>query len=306
MEKIKGFIVAPFTPMNSDGSLNLKMIAPYAEMIIANGMDGVFINGSTGEGALLTVAERNAQTEEWVRVSGGRLKVIVHVGQATITDQKTLAAHAQKSGAWGFATMVPSFLPPRTNADLVAMLKEIASAAPELPFYYYHIPALSGVNMPVVPLLKAVDGVIPNFAGVKYTADNMYEACQAKLVGGGKFEILHGLDETFLSALAYDMRDGGVGGTYNYIFPVYKEMAAAWDRGDFARARELQLVSQAVINVLPLYRGNMGAGKRIMKFLGLDLGPNRLPLSTITDKEEAEIKAYLDSIGFDKYCCVSK
>lgn len=303
MEKIKGFIVAPFTPMHQDGSLNLNLIAPYAEMLISNGLNGVFINGSTGEGALLTSQERMAQTEEWVKVAKGRLKVIVHVGQAPVEEQKILAAHAQKVGAWGFASMVPSFLPPSTNADLVAMLKAVASAAPELPFYYYHIPGLSGVNMPVVPLLKAVDGVIPNFAGVKYTADNMYEACQAKLVSGGKFEILHGLDETFLSALAYDLRDGGVGGTYNHIFPVYREMSLAWDSGDFARARQLQLISQAFINVLPLYRGNICAGKRIMKFLGLDMGPNRLPMRTITDQEEAQIKAFLDNIEFDKYCC---
>lgn len=302
MEKIKGFIVAPFTPMNADGSLNLSMIAPYAEMIIRNGINGVFVNGSTGEGALLTREERNAQTEEWVRVSKGRLKVIVHTGQASIEDQKAMAAHAQKVGAWGFATMAPSFLGAKTIADLVAYMKEIAAAAPKLPFYYYHIPGLSGVNMPIVPILKAVDGVIPNFSGVKYTADNAYEACQAKLYGNGKYEILHGLDETLLTALAYDLRDGGVGGTYNHIFPVYKAMVEAWDKGDKKKALELQLKSQEFINVLPMFRGNMGAGKRIMKFLGLDMGPNRLPLQSITEQEEKQIKAYLDSIGFSEIC----
>lgn len=303
MEKINGFVVAPFTPMHPDGSINLSMIQPYAEMIVRNGMHGIFINGSTGEGALLTLAERITLAEAWFKAAAGRLKVIVHIGQAPIEDQKTLAAHAQKIGAFGVATMAPSFLPPRSIEDLVLYMKAAADAAPKINFYYYHIPALSGVNFPVVPLLKAVDGVIPNFAGVKYTADNAYEACQAKLVAGGKFEILHGLDETYLTALAYDLRDGGVGGTYNHIFPVYQAMKEAWDAGDKKKALELQLRSQAFINVLPMFRGNMGAGKRIMKFIGLDLGPNRLPLKTITDQEEKEIKAYLDSIGFDEICC---
>lgn len=302
MEKINGFIVAPFTPLNDDRSLNLSLIAPYAELLIRNGLDGVFVCGSTGEGALLTISERMAVAQRWVEVSGGRLKVIVHTGQTSVADQVTLAAHAQQIGAFGVGSMAPSFLPPRRNEDLVEYCAAIAAAAPNLPFYYYHIPALSGVNMAIVPLLKAVDGRIPNFAGVKYTADNMYEACQAKLVADGKFEILHGLDETYLSALAYDLRDGGVGGTYNHIFPVYKQMQQAWDRGDLTRARELQLFSQEFINVLPLYRGNIVCGKRIMKFLGLDMGPNRLPMQTITDIEENEIKRYLDSIRFFEYC----
>lgn len=214
-----------------------------------------------------------------------------------------MAIHAQKVGAVAIATMAPSFLPARTIADLVAYMKEIAAAAPNLSFYYYHIPGLSGINMPIVPILKAVDGVIPTFAGVKYTADNAYEACQAKLYANGKYQILHGLDETLLTALAYDLRDGGVGGTYNHIFPVYKEMVEAWDKGDKKRALELQLKSQEFINVLPMFRGNMGAGKRIMKFMGLDMGPNRLPLQSINDEEQKQIKAYLDSIGFDKICC---
>lgn len=302
MEKIDGFIVAPFTPMNQDGSINYSMIKPYAEMLIRNELDGVFVCGSTGEGALLTIDERKAVAEQWVEAAGGRLKVIVHTGGTSLADQTTLAAHAQEIGAFGVGSMAPSFLPPRRTEDLVAYCAAIAAAAPELPFYYYHIPALTGVNLPIVPLLKAVDGVIPNFAGVKYTADNMYEACQAKLVADGKFEILHGLDETFLSALAYDLRDGGVGGTYNHIFPIYKKMRQAWDKGDIETARSLQLVSQSFINILPLYRGNIGCGKRIMKFLGIDCGPNRLPLQTITDQEEAAIKEYLDSIGFFGFC----
>lgn len=303
MEKINGYIVAPFTPMNEDRSLNLSMINPYCEMLIRNGLDGVFVCGSTGEGALMNREERMAVAERWVQASQGRLKVIVHTGCAPLVDQVQLAAHAQKIGAFAVGSMAPSFLPPRRNEDLVAYCAEIAAAAPELPFYYYHIPALSGVNMPIVPLLKAVDGVIPNFAGVKYTADNMYEACQAKLVSDGKFEILHGLDETFLSSLAYGLRDGGVGGTYNHIFPVYKKMAEAWDAGDHEFARSLQLISQSFINLLPQTRGNIVGGKRVMKFIGIDCGPNRLPLQTITADEEVFIKKYLDSIGFFNYCC---
>lgn len=302
MEKVNGFIVAPFTPMHEDGSINLSMINPYCEMVVRNGMHGVFICGSSGEGALMTREERMAVAERWVEAAAGRIKVIVHTGCTSVAEQKMLAAHAAKIGAWGIGSMAPAFLPPRRVEDLAAYCAEVAAAAPELPFYYYHIPPLNGVNLSCAALLEIVKDTIPNFAGIKYTADDMYGACQAKLVAGGRFEILHGLDETFLSAMAYGLTDGGVGGTYNYIFPLYKGIKEAWEKGDFDTARSLQLTSQQCINVLPKYRGNIVCGKRIMKFLGVDCGPNRLPLQTITDQEEVEIKNYLDAINFSSFC----
>ncbi|MBT6763918.1 MAG: N-acetylneuraminate lyase, partial [Prolixibacteraceae bacterium] len=198
MKKINGYVAAPFTPMKENGDINLDFIPEYADFLIRNGLDGAFICGSSGEGALLTREERMAVAEAWVDAAGDNLKVIVHTGGTNLTDQKTLAQHTQKIGAFGVAAMAPAFLPPRRNEEFVAYCKEIASAAPELSFYYYHIPPLNGFNMSVVELLKAVDKEIPNFVGVKYTHDNLYEFDQCKYVANGKFEMLHGLDETYL------------------------------------------------------------------------------------------------------------
>ena len=92
----------------------------------------------------------------------------------------------------------------------------IANAAPELPFYYYHIPAFNGAYLPMVDLLKAVDGRIKNFAGIKYTYEALYEYNQCRLYGGGKFDMLHGQDETILPSLAQGGARGGIGGTTNY------------------------------------------------------------------------------------------
>jgi N-acetylneuraminate lyase len=301
MKKINGSVVAPFTPLKEDGSLNLEMINPYAEFLIQNKLDGVFICGSSGEGALLTREERMAVAEAWMEAAGDQLKVIVHTAGTNLTDQKTLAAHAQEIGAFAVAAMAPAFLPPRRNEELVAYCKEIASAAPKLPFYFYHIPALNGVNLSVCELLKAADKEVPNFAGVKYTHDNLYEFDQCKYIADGKFEMLHGLDETYLSALAFGYT-AGVGGTYNHCYSVYREMKEAYAAGDHARCRELQHMSHLFINVLCRYRGNIVCGKRIMKFLGIDCGPNRLPLQSISDMEEAAIKKELEAIGFFEFC----
>ena len=297
MEKINGSVVAPFTPLNEDGSLNLEQVPAYADFLVRNKLDGVFICGSTGEGALLTREERMAVAEAWMAVSKDRIKVIVHTGGTNLSDQQALAAHAQKIGVFGIAAMAPAFLPPRRNEELVDYCKTIASAAPELPFYFYHIPVLNGVYMSMLDLLKGVDGVVPNFAGIKYTHDNLYEFDQCKYIANGKYEMLHGLDETYLSALAFGY-SSGIGGTYNHCFPVYREMKEAFAAGDLERSRELQHLSHLFINVIAAHRGNIVGGKRIMKFLGIDCGPNRQPLQSISEEEETAIKTELDEIGF--------
>lgn len=301
MKKIEGYIAAPFTPMRKNGDLNLNLIPQYAGYLVRNGLDGVFVSGSTGEGALLTREERMSLTETWMNASEGKLKVVVHTGGNNLKDQQKLAAHAEKNGAWAVAAMAPAFLPPRRNEELLAYCQAIAAAAPSLPFYYYHIPALNGVQLPVIDLLEAVGNKIPNFAGVKYTSMDMAEFEQCRHVDGGKYEMLWGLDEMFLDGLAYGNRSG-IGGTYNHCFGLYSQMKAAYELKDLERCRELQHRSQQFIRILVRYRGNLMGGKRIMKFLGLDCGPNRLPLQDLSEQEEAAMKAELETIGFFSYC----
>lgn len=169
MEKIKGLIDAPFTPFYENGEVNYEPIEAYAKLLVKNGLKGVFINGSSGEGYMLTDEERMKLAERWVEVAPSGFKVIVHVGSTCVKASHKLAAHAQKIGAWGIGAMASPF--PKVNRieELVKYCEEIASGAPELPFYYYHIPAFNGAFLPMVELLKAVDGRIPNFAGIKYT-----------------------------------------------------------------------------------------------------------------------------------------
>jgi N-acetylneuraminate lyase len=301
MKQLQGYIAAPFTPMHANGELNLDLIPDYAEFLMRNGLDGVFICGSTGEGALLTREERMALAERWVEVCGEKMKVVVHTGGTNLKDQQALAAHAQKTGAWAVAAMAPAFLPPKRNEELLELCHRVASAAPNLPFYYYHIPPLNGVQLSVVDLLKSVNQEIPNFAGVKFTSPNMFEFEQCRHVDDGRYEMLWGMDEMLLDSLAFGNRSG-VGGTYNHCFGLYKQMVEAYEQGKMELCRELQHKSHLFIDVLILYRGNIMGGKRIMKFLGLDCGPNRLPLQTVSDAEEQEIKKALDAIGFFDFC----
>ena len=302
MDKITGLIDAPFTPFYENGEVNLEPIEQYAKMLAKNGLKGVFINGSSGEGYMLTEDERMRLAERWVEVAPEGFKVIVHVGSTCVKSSERLAAHAQKIGAFGIGAMATPFPKIGRIEELVKYCEEIAAAAPELPFYYYHIPAFNGAYLSMLDFLKAVDGRIPNFAGIKYTYESLYEYNQCRLYANGKFDMLHGQDETILPCLAMGGAQGGIGGTTNYNGRCLVGILDAWKSGDLERARELQNYAQEVINVICHFRGNIVGGKRIMKLIGLDLGKNRAPSNNITDEEEARMKQELEAIDFFNRC----
>lgn len=302
MEKIIGLIDAPFTPFHENGDLNLEPIEKYAAMLQNNGLQGVFINGSSGEGYMLTTEERMQLAERWIKVAPQGFKVIVHVGSCCLRESQKLAAHAQEIGAWGIGSMAPPFPKISRIEELVKYCEAIANSAPDLPFYYYHIPAFNGAFLPMLELLKAVDGRVSNFAGIKYTFESLYEYNQCRLYKNGKYDMLHGQDETILPSLAQGGAQGGIGGTTNYNGRELVGIIEAWKKGDIETAREKQNFSQEVINVICRYRGNIVGGKRIMKLLGFDLGPNRVPFQNMTNEEEQQMKKELEAINFFSRC----
>lgn len=302
MEKIHGLIDAPFTPFYANGEVNYEPIQAYADLLARNGLKGVFINGSSGEGYMLTEEERMLLAEAWVKAVPKDFKVIVHVGSTCVKSSRRLAEHAQKIGAWGIGAMAPPF--PKVNRieELVKYCEEIACGAPNLPFYFYHIPAFNGAYLSMLDFLKAVDGRISNFAGIKYTFESLYEYNRCRRYKDGKFDMLHGQDETILPCLAMGGAQGGIGGTTNYNGHVLTGILEAWQAGDLEKARELQNYAQDVIDVICHFRGNIVGGKRIMKLIGLDLGPNRTPFQNVTDEEEVQLRKELEAIDFFNHC----
>lgn len=302
MEKIHGLINAPFTAFTPAGELNTDIVPAYADMLVRSGMVGVFLNGSSGEGYLMTDEERMRNVEAWMQASPKDFKVMVHVGSNSVASARKMAAHAQQVGAWGIGVMAPTWPKVGRIEELVQYCEQIAQAAPDLPFYFYHIPALSGVSLPMLPFLQAVDGRIPNFAGIKYTFEALYEYNQCRRYAGGKFDLLHGQDETLLASLALGGAQGCIGGTFNYAASLYMGIREAFAAGDLPRAQRLQEQSQDLIDVIVRYRGNIVGGKQIMKLIGLDLGPNRTPFRNMDAEEMAQMERELQAIDFFDYC----
>ncbi len=91
----------------------------------------------------------------------------------------------------------------------------IASAAPSLPFYYYHLPVLTGVAMDMVEFLRLGEETIPNLAGIKYTAHTQHEFQACLNYKNGKFDVLYGYDEMLLGALMVGAK-GAIGSTLHF------------------------------------------------------------------------------------------
>ena len=280
MPRIHGLVAAPFTPFTSAGELNLPVVDSQAKSLAANGVVGAFVCGTTGEGASMATDERQALVRQWRQVAPKGLRLIVHVGHCSLREGLALAEHAQECGADAIAAIAPYFFKPANVDDLVGFCRELAMAAPKLPFYYYHLPSISGVNFPMIDFLRASIGKIPTLAGIKFTYENLMDYAQCLDFEGGAFDMLFGRDEILLAGLALGAQ-GAVGSTYNYAAPVYVRMMEAFAQGDLAKARLWQARSREIIDVL-IRCGGQPAGKAMMKLAGIDCGPCRRPLARFT------------------------
>ena len=300
-ERFEGLIAAPFTPMDSGGALALGAVEPYADLLVRSGVAGAFIGGTTGESLSLTVDERINLAERWLRAAPDGLKVIIHVGAENLGDAQQLARHAAEGGAFAVAAMPPTFFRPAGIDDLVAWCRRVADAADGLPFFYYHIPALTGVHVPMADFLPVAAARIPTLAGVKFTWEDLNDFGLAMDARGDRLDILHGRDETLLAGLALGAR-GAVGSTYNFAAPLYRRMVEAFDAGDLDRARDLQRTARQMIRVLAGAAGGfLPAAKRVMAMVGVDCGPVRPPLRPLTPDEAEAVRRGLDALGFDAF-----
>jgi N-acetylneuraminate lyase len=293
-------IAAPFTPFYADGSLNVDLIPAYYAFLKRNGNAGAFICGSTGEGPSLTMAEKISLTDAWAAAAKGdnEFRVIVFVGGNCLAECKQLAAHAANAGLFGFSMTAPSYFKPADLETLAACCIEVASAAPDLPFYYYHIPVLTGVRFPMAKLLKMLDGKIPNLAGIKYTDDDISEYTSCVNYANKKYEVMWGRDESLLGALAVGGR-AGIGSTYNYAMPLYQKLISAFKNGDMETAAACQQQSIDMIALLGKY-GGMATGKEFMRAVGIDCGGFRLPFRDMPKDLNAAFQEDLALIRFDE------
>lgn len=291
---LHGLVAAVHTPFHSDGSLRLQAVEAQAAHLVRHGVCVAFIGGSTGESASLTLQERVELARRWFEVvPGTALRVVVHVGGNCLEDARALAAQAEQLGAAAISALAPSYFKPRSVDVLVECCAHVAAAAPTTPFYYYDIPALTGIPLSSAEFLKRAVARIPTLAGLKYTNPDLMTYQQCLRTG---MDVPFGIDEHLLGALALGAR-GAVGSGFNFAAPIYQRLLAAFARGDMEAARMEQFRGTEVIRVLAA-RGYMGSAKSLMGMLGVEVGPARLPNTTLSPEESRALRGDLEALGF--------
>jgi N-acetylneuraminate lyase len=298
--RIEGIVPAVFTPMQPDGGLNLERIPAIVEFLIQQEASALYVCGSTGEGPSLTSAERKLVAEAYVQAAAGRLPVVVQVGHNSLKQAKELASHAQQIGASAISAVPPSYFKIYCLDQLISCLEEITAGAPELPFYYYHIPRLTDVEIDLVEFLRIGSSRLPSLNGAKYSSFKIFELQACTALEGGRFNMLFGSDEMLLSGLVGGAQ-GAVGSTYNFAASLHREIFYAHRRGNIAEAQRLQGLSVEMIQPLNRFGSpisNLPAFKAMMQIIGLECGPIRLPHITLSAEQTENLKAAMEDIGF--------
>ncbi len=291
--KLSGLIAAVHTPFKADGSVNYDLIPLQAELLISQGVRGVYISGTTGEGISCSVEERKAVITQWTSAARGKLFLVAHTGALALPDAQNLAQFAQTSGCDAVSIVPPNFFKPANVEMLIQYCKAALKFAPEIPFYYYHT-GMSGVNLSMVQFLEMADKQFPQMVGIKFNSPDLYEFQNCLYAVDGKFDIPYGVDEFFAGAVALGAKSA-IGSTFNYMAPLYIQIAQNTQAGKLREVQaDMHKVCQ-VVDILVQY-GGVAAGKVIMQAHCLDMGDPRLPLKSISAEGKKDILERIEKL----------
>jgi N-acetylneuraminate lyase len=245
--------------------------------------------------------EKKEVLTEWTREASQNpgVRIINLVGGTCLKDCIEQATFSAQHETDAIAVVAPYYFKPATVTDLADFIASIAREVPEMPVYFYHIPALTGVDFPMKDLLTEMDEKVPNFAGIKYTHEDFMDFLHCLNHRNGYYDLLWGRDETLLAALSLGAQ-GGVGSTYNYAAPLYHDLIRDFNNGQFQDAAFKQQKAIDMIKLLGKY-GGIGTGKAFMRYIGLDCGQFRLPVSSMPEETYRHFTMDVKKLGMDQY-----
>ncbi|XP_011634062.1 N-acetylneuraminate lyase-like isoform X1 [Pogonomyrmex barbatus] len=298
----RGLIAPVLTPFNNNGSLNLDIIPQYATYLAKKEIKGILVNGTSGEGMSMSVAERKLVTEAWVKAVGfkkTKLHLMIQVGGAPLPDVIELAKHASSLCVNSILCLPELYFKPTTPEQLIEYLQIIGNAAPKTPLLYYHIPMLTNVNIHMGQFLESIGDRIPSFVGIKFTSTNLEEGAQALCADNKKYAIFLGNDQLINAASALGM-DSFISTSLNMFPELILDLLSACKNGDTLRAKDMQQkLSNIVVAITKhgIYR--MQAMKKAMAFLtDIDTGLPRVPLKSISSEAVEIMTGDLTNLGY--------
>ena len=288
IQKINGVIPAMITCFDESGAFDERRQRMLTEFLIQKGVDALYLTGSTGEAFLMDGAERCAVVDAVIDQAGGRVPIIVHVGDIGTKKSIRLAEHAYRAGADALSSVPPFYF--HFSEDEIYSYYEALSNATPLPMIVYNI-ALAGI--------VSTDSIIrlsslPNVKGLKYTLPTHHEIMRLKQELGRDVMIYSGCDEMAMSGLTFGS-DGIIGSFYNVIPEIFLQMTQAVRENDLARMEKCQQVADAII-LFVLKFPYFSAIKKMLQWMGHDCGYVREPIARLTDEQEKRLLAGLQAI----------
>ena len=290
--KYRGIIPAFYACYAPDGSISTERVRALTRHLIAKGVKGVYVGGSSGECIYQHPDERKAVLEAVMSEAKGKITVIAHVACNNTADSVELAAHAEKCGVDAIASIPPIYfhLP---NDAIAAYWNAMSAAAPNTEFVIYNIPQLAGTAL-TMPLLQTMLKN-PNVIAVKNssmpTQDiQLFKDAGIQARGEDGFAVFNGHDEQFVSGRVMGA-DGGIGGTYAVMPELFIRMNELIEKGDIPTARAIQYKADRIIYKMCEAKGNLYAVMKeiLRRMYGLELGGVRAPLANLAPEDEAVV-----------------
>ena len=305
MKKYEGIIPALYACYDDNGAVSIERTKALTQWFIDQGVQGLYVGGSSGECIYQNKEERKAVLEAVMEVAKGKITIIAHIACNNTADSQELAAHAESLGVDAIASIPPIYfkLPPHAIAKY---WNDMSAAAPNTDFIIYNIPQLAGVSLSV-PLLNEMMKN-PKVIGVKNSSMPTQDIQMWRDEGikqNRQFVVFNGPDEQLISGLVMGAT-GGIGGTYGAMPELYVELYRCVKAGEMAKALEIQNECCRIIYKMCSTHGNMyGVIKAILrKMNGPDCGSVRAPLAELIEADMPIVDECVTMIknAVAKYC----
>ncbi|WP_209644898.1 N-acetylneuraminate lyase [Cronobacter sakazakii] len=292
---LRGVMPALLTPFDQQQRLDKESLRRLVCFNISQGIDGLYVGGSTGEAFIQSCAEREEVLEIVAEEAKGKVTLIAHVGCVSTAESQQLAAAASRYGFDAVSAVTP-FYYPFSFEEHCDHYRAIIASADGLPMVVYNIPALSGVRLSLDQISTLV--TLPGVGALKQTSGDLYQMEQIRRAHPD-LVLYNGYDEIFASGLLAGA-DGGIGSTYNIMGWRYMHIVKALNEGDIATAQRLQRDCNQVIDLL-IKTGVFRGLKTVLHYMDVVSVPLcRKPFAPVAEQYLPALKALAAQLQQEK------
>lgn len=289
-------LTAMVTPFNADGSINYEAGADFADWLLANGSDGLVVEGSTGEAATMDMDEKVKFMQTIVARVNGRAKIVAGAGTNCTASTIDLVKKMEACGVDGVLVVGPYYNKP-TQEGYYQHFAAVAKAT-KLPIIVYNVPGRTGGNIaPETVARLAVD--FSNIVAIKEAAGNVAQTAELYRVLPEDFSIYSGDDGLILPFLSVGAC-GLISVLANVNGNLLQQLMQAYSEGRVKDAADLNKVMVPLAKAMFIESNPIPIKAAVTKVTGIEAGAPRLPLTPISAAAEAKLDAALKAAGMIK------